>query len=206
MTIQINATCEVAKTFNVKREKGPDDIEVVVAHLKVADVLLMRDQLDEVAGMPIGWSTTALFDEQGAPYRPLSLGVPRLDLTLTGVIRGSNDDTDGPRLTLNDAAVSGVQLDLVAHGALLSCSLAWKAAGDEVDDIADLLGKLCGFRVSLVDGGQRDLLADSVSAAARNLRRMADADGIDSVEIRCGDAVAKIEGKNKRKGREGATA
>lgn len=160
MTIQIDATCEVAKTFSVKREKGPDDVEVVVAHLKVADVLLSRDQLDEVAGMPIGWSYTALFDDQGAPYQRMTLGIPRLDLTATGVIRGgSEDEPRAPSLTLRDATVSGIELDLTTYGALLSCGLAWKAAGDEVDDIADLLGKLCGFRVTLADGGQRDLLA-----------------------------------------------
>ena len=45
MTTTIDATCEVAKSFSVKREKGPEDVEIVVAHLKVADVMLDRDQL-----------------------------------------------------------------------------------------------------------------------------------------------------------------
>lgn len=155
---------------------------------------MSRDQLDEIVGLPIGWSTHALFDEQGAPFVPFTIGVPRVDLTATGVIRGgSGDDARDPSLTLRDAEVSGIELDLTTHGALLSCGLAWKAAGDEVDDIADLLGKLCGFRVSLVDGGQRDLLTP--------LARMAAADGIESIEIQDGDGntIVKVPGRRKRR-------
>lgn len=158
MSIRISATCEVAKSFSVKREKRDDDTEAVIAHLKIADVMLDREQIDEVIGLPIGWAQSALFDEQGAPYRRLTLGVPRTDLTLTGTIAGG-DKPDSPRLTLKDAEVSGITLDLTTLGALLSCGLAWVAAGDEVDDIADMLGKLCGFHVVLTDGGQGDLLA-----------------------------------------------
>lgn len=158
MTIEIEATCEVAKSFSVKREKRDDGTEIVVAHLKVADVMLDRDQIDEIVGLPIGWSQSALFDDQGAPYRRFTIGVPRTDLAATGVIRGGRDD-DGPSLTLRDAELSAITLDLTTLGALLSCGLAWRAAGDEVDDIADLLGKLCAIRVVLTDGGQGDLLA-----------------------------------------------
>lgn len=157
MSITLSATCEVAKSFSVKREKRDDDTEAVVAHLKVADVMLDREQIDEVIGLPIGWAQSALFDEQGAPYRPLTLGVPRKDLTLTGVIKGGGKPA-APSLTLRDAEMSGITLDLTTLGALLSCGLAWRAAGDEVDDIADLLGKLCGIHVTLIDGGQGDLL------------------------------------------------
>lgn len=157
MTIHISATCEVAKSLSVKREKRDDDTEAVIAHLKVADVMLDREQIDEIVGLPIGWSQHSLFDEQGAPYRRFAIGVPRTDLAATGVIRGGRDD-DGPSLTLRDAEVSSIALDLTTHGALLSCGLAWKAAGDEVDDIADLLGKLCAIEVVIEDGGQGDLL------------------------------------------------
>lgn len=129
MPIEINATCEVAKSFSVKREKRDDDTEAVIAHLKIADVMLDREQIDEVVGLPIGWSQSALFDEQGAPS-----------------------------LTLRDAEVSGITLDLTTLGALLSCGLAWEADGDVVDDIADLLGKLCAIEVVIEDGGQADLL------------------------------------------------
>ena len=157
MPIQISATCEVAKSFSVKREKGEDDTEAVIAHLKLADVMLDRDQIDEIVGLPIGWSQSALFDAQGAPYRPLTLGVPRKDLTLAGVIKGGGKPA-APSLTLRDAEMSGITLDLTTLGALLSCGLAWEADGDVVDDIADLLGHLCSIEVVIEDGGQGDML------------------------------------------------
>lgn len=157
MSIRISATCEVARSFSVKREKREDDTELVIAHLKIADVLIDRDTLDEVVGLPIGWSQSALFDEQGAPYRPLTLGVPRKDLTLAGVIKGGGKPA-APSLTLRDAEMSGITLDLTTLGALLSCGLAWEADGDVVDDIADLLGHLCSIEVVIEDGGQGDML------------------------------------------------
>ena len=157
MSIEINATCEVAKSFSVKREKRDDDTEAVIAHLKIADVMLDREQIDEVIGLPIGWAQSALFDEFGAPRAALTLALAREDWTLTGTISGG-DKPGSPALTLSDAQVSGIELALTTHGALLSCGLAWRAAGDEVDDIADLLGKLCAIVVAIQDGGQGDLL------------------------------------------------
>lgn len=198
MTTTIDATCEVAKNFSVKREKGPEDVEIVVAHLKVADVMLDRDQLDEIVGLPIGWSSQALYDDQGAPLRRLTLVSERTDLTLTGVIKGG-DKPGSPSLTLRDAEVSGITLDLVPLGALLSCGLAWRAAGDEVDDIADLLGKLCGIHVTLSDGGQGDLLS-GVNRPLRALQDVVDRGGIDSIEILDGEgnSIGKIEKSSAR--------
>lgn len=157
MTIHLKSTCEVAKTFSVKREKQSDDAEIVVAHLKIADCLIDRDQLDELCGQPIGWSTGALYDDLGAPLARVTLTLHRSDWTAAGVIRGGDKSTD-PRLTLKDAELSAVTLELAPLGALLACQLSWAAAGDEVDDIADMLGKLCGVDLVLTDGGQGDLL------------------------------------------------
>lgn len=202
MSIRISATCEVARSFSVKREKRDDDTELVIAHLKIADVLIDRDTLDEVVGLPIGWAQSSLFDEQGAPRAPLTLALARKDLTLTGVIRGNPGG-----VTLHDVEVSGITLDLTRLGALLSCALAWAVSSDEVDDISDLLGKLCAIEVVLTDGGQGDLLRSSPHAAAQSLRNLAAADGITSVELQDGDGntVLKVENP-KRKSRERAPA
>lgn len=192
MTIEIEATCEVAKSLNVKREKRDDDTEAVIAHLKIADVMLDREQVDEVIGLPIGWAQSALFDDFGAPRAALTLGVPRKDLTLTGVIRGNPGG-----VTLHDVEVSGITLDLTRLGALLSCALAWAVSSDEVDDISDLLGKLCTIEVVIADGGQGDMLRSSPHAAVQSLRNLAAADGITSVELQNGDGktILKIDGK-----------
>ena len=79
MTIHLKSTCEVAKTFSVKREKQGDDSEIVVAHLKIADCLIDRYQLDELCGQAIGWSTGALYDDLGAPLARVTLTLHRSD-------------------------------------------------------------------------------------------------------------------------------
>ena len=169
--IRITSTATLAKSFSVKREKTDDESEHVVAHLKISDCLVDRDQLDEIIGLPVGWSTGALFDDLGAPLARLTLGLARRELRLSGVIKGGEKSTD-PKLKLKDAAVDGITLELTKLGALLSCQLSWTAEGDEVDDIADLLGQLCAASLVLEDGGQADLVD-----AARDLQRQANKTG-----------------------------
>ena len=65
--IHIKSTATLAKAFQVRREKTDDESEHVIAHLKIGDCLVDRDQLDEIIGLPVGWSTGALFDDLGGP-------------------------------------------------------------------------------------------------------------------------------------------
>ena len=191
MTIHLKSTCEVAKAFSVRREKQPDDAEIVVAHLKIAECMIDRDQLDELCGQPVGWSTGALYDELGAPLARVTLTLHRSDWTAAGVIRGGDKSTD-PRLTLKDAELSAVTLELAPLGALLACQLSWAAAGDEVDDIADMLGKIVTFDLVLSNGGQGDLLAP--------LKGMALRDGITSIELQDGDGKTLLKVEQPRTG------
>ena len=174
MTIHLKSTAQVAKTFAVKREKTDDESESVVAHLKIADCLVDRDQLDEIIGLPVGWSTAALFDDLGAPVARLTLGLARRELLFTGVIKGGEKSTD-PKLKLKDATVDGITLELTKLGALLSCQLSWTAEGDEIDDIADMLGAICAVEAVLSTSGQQDLLG--VVKAVRALQAASDRDG-----------------------------
>jgi hypothetical protein len=170
MTIHINATCNVAKTFSVKREKDSgDESERIVAHLKVADIVLTREQIDGLLRQPQGWAGAALFDDLGAPKARLTLTLHRTDLQLTGVIDGGKKSTD-PKLKLKGADLDGLTLELTPLGALLACKLSWVAAGDEVDDIADMLGKTCNVNAVIEDGKQDDLLAP--------IQRIANRDGL----------------------------
>jgi len=157
MMIHLKSTAEVAKSFAVKREKGVDDAEVVFAHLRIAEVMVGRDELDELCGQPIGWSAGALFDEFGAPLAHVTLTLHRAEWSAAGGISGGEKSFD-PKLRLKDAEVGSLTLELTKLGALLACQLSWVVAGDEVDDIADLLGKLCAVDLVLTDGGQGDML------------------------------------------------
>lgn len=155
--IHLKSAATLAKSFSVKREKGDDDTERVIAHLKLSDCLVDRDQLDELVGLPVGWSTGALFDDLGAPLARLTLGLGPRDLLFTGTIAGGHKSTD-PRLKLRDAEIGGITLELTKLGALLACSLSWIAEGDEVDDIADMLGAICAVEAVISGSGQLDML------------------------------------------------
>lgn len=193
--IHLKSTCQVAKTFSVKREKLPDESENVVAHLKIGEVLVSRDELDKICGQPVGWSSSALFCELGAPLAHLTLTLHRVEWKASGVISGGEKSTD-PKLRLKDAEVASLTLELTKLGALLACQLSWVAAGDEVDDIADMLGQLCTLDLVLSDGGQKDLLKDGVQAAANSIRELAQQDGIESVELQIGGKTIAKFGKD----------
>lgn len=165
MTIHIQSIATLAKSFQVKREKSADDSEIVRAHLKISDCLVDRDQLDEFCAQPVGWSTSALFDEFGAPRAHVTLTLHRCEWAAAGVIKGG-EKSSSPKLTLTDAEIDSVTLELTKLGALLACQFSWVAAGDEVDDIADMLGTLCSVDLVVSDGGQRDLLRDGGQADA----------------------------------------
>lgn len=184
MTVHLKTVATLAKSFAVKREKTGEDTESVVAHLKFSECVIDRDQLDEICGQPIGWSQGSLFDEFGAPRARVTLSLNVSHWSATGLIRGG-DKPASPSLRIKDAELDSIALELAPHGALLSAQLSWAAAGDEVDDIADMLGMIVMFDLVLSNGGQGDLLGKMLGA------------GIDSVEVRDGDG--KLIAKRTKK-------
>ena len=174
MTIHLKTVATLAKSFAVKREKTGEDTESVVAHLKFGECLIDRDQLDELLGQPIGWSTASLYDDLGAPLARITLALNASNWSASGLVRGG-DKIGDPLLKLKDAEIDSIALELAPLGALLSAQLSWAAEGDEVDDIADMLGKIVTFDLVLTNGGQGDLLSPLLGP------------GITSVEIQDGD-------------------
>lgn len=137
----VESAAEVGKTFSVKAEKDGDDL-VTVAHLKIADLMVPREALDLLIGWPEGMAASRFYSELGEPLAYFTIALEGQDYTVGGSIRGSVKT--GEHLVIPAAAtLSGVKLTLVPLGALLTGTLSWKAAGDEVADAEPLLGKLC---------------------------------------------------------------
>ncbi len=154
MRVEINTIGQVGKSLTVKRTKVDDD-EVVVATLKFEDAVVDRETIDELCYQPIGWAQGAFFDENGAPRIRLNLGLwKKLDLTATGAIKGVKA---GQAIKLKQAELRDVELSLHDKGALMSGSLTWEVAGDEVEDLEPLLGRLCTMVFTVVDGGQQPI-------------------------------------------------
>lgn len=153
MYVKLETTTDIGKSVNIKREKSGDK-EIVVAHLKFANTPVTREEFDELANRPIGWSAGFLFDEFGAPVGHIDLSFPMLSLCVTGKIRGIR----GEEITLAQAGLTGVQFSLADKGAILCGELTWEVAGDEVSDLEPLIGRTCILAVVIQDSGQQDML------------------------------------------------
>lgn len=171
--IQIKTFAQLAKSLSVKREKDADDDTVVACHLKFSEMFVERDVFDELCRQPIGWHQ-AFYDDLGAPVGPLEVSLPGRAWSVTGKI------TAGPQraeqLSLLEAQLTGVSLELTKLGVLVSGAVSWTARGDEVEDLTELLGGLVSVEWRLSDGGQQDMLG-GVRRAVDSLQRQADRDG-----------------------------
>lgn len=165
--IEINSTAELGKALAVKREKQ-EDSEVVACHLKFSDLFVTREEIDELCQQPLGWHA-ALYDDQGAPVARMVLGLPKGEWSVIGTL--TQGEKRPGKLNLLEATLDGVSLELIPLGALLAGSLAWKARGDEVEDVTELLGKLVAVKWRVTDGGQDDLLASVARQLGEELAR-----------------------------------
>lgn len=158
MHIEVNTVGVLGKSLSIKREKGEDDAEIVVAHLKFSDAIVPRETIDELVGMGIGWAESCLYNELGAPVARMEISLPKLSCEVTGTIKGNAKDDS---ITLAQATLDGVSLLLTDKGASMSGNLAWLVAGDEASDAEPLIGRLCSLHWVLQDAGQKDLLKDA---------------------------------------------
>lgn len=168
--LTLNTILELGKTFSAKSEKDDDKTDIVRAHIKFTAMAVDRDSCDELIGtVPVGWTTSYLFDDMGVPVAPLTLSLDGLALRVSGVIAGANDQA---KLALVQADLTDITITLVKLGALVSGALAWTAKGDEVEDVTDLLGKTCKVEVSVFGDEQQDLLRDAARRFVDNAKRM----------------------------------
>lgn len=157
--MKIETICKVGKAFSAKREKAGEDEggEIVVAHLKISEIVIDRTQLDFLLRQPVGWCTRSLFDDSGMPWLRAGLDLLSAKWTARGALSGPNGR---PRLNLKEAKFSGASVLLIALGGELSGELTWTAAGDEVEDVAAMLGAMVTCSLALDDGGQSDWVDD----------------------------------------------
>lgn len=185
----------IGKSFAVKLEKAPDKSEINVAHLKFSGLYLQREQIDQLLQRDVGWAQRCFFDELGDPTLMLQIAVPALEVTVTGMVLGRGE----ARLKLMQAELSSVTLTLCRLGAQMAGELAWVAAGDEVSDVDDLLGREVLIEWEIHDGAQQTIF-DSL----RNVR--ATEDGGLEVEGRMRDGTPftiTTPGDKPKRGRKG---
>lgn len=161
--IKLDTVLNVAKTLTTKATKDESGAPTTVCSVKFADLQVDRDTVDELLGESVGWCRTALYDEQGAPRKRYGITVYGRTLRVSGAISGPKAQ---PTLSLLQAELTEAHLTLIPLGAMLEGKLSWTARGDEVEDAADLLGKICTAKWEITDGDQADMFQPTSKAAA----------------------------------------
>lgn len=174
MSIEIDSVCAIAKGMAVKREKQPDKTDATIAHLAFSHCLISRETIDELLGLPIGWSQRALFDDLGAPYVRMTLGIEDIAFEINGTIKGNVNK--GEIMRFSQGTLASLSIELRDKGALVSGEITWKVAGDEVSDVEPMLAQTVACHFVLLDPRQADLLVEAAQSAER-LKAMAKADG-----------------------------
>lgn len=174
MSIEIDSVCAIAKGMAVKREKQPDKTEATIAHLAFSHCMVTRETIDQLLGLPIGWSQRALFDDLGAPYVRMTLGIEDIAFEINGTIRGNKNK--GEFMRFAQGTLASISIELRDKGALVSGEITWKVAGDEVSDVEPVLAQTVACHFVLLDPRQADMLVEAAQSAER-LKAMAKADG-----------------------------
>lgn len=142
MTVRIrteDGAC--GKSITAKRKKI-NGIDQTVCSLKV-QMAVNRREFEQLAGYPDQYCNH-FYTEEGMPVANISLLLTKRELDVNGTITAAGDD-DKPRdcLALKNAVASDMRFVPEPNTAAFICKLTWIAAGDEVEEVKDLLGCFC---------------------------------------------------------------
>ncbi len=172
MRFTVDSIAEIGKSLAAKREKRDDAAgdkqEIITCTLKLTELQITREHVDQLCGALMG---ARLWGDDGIPVVHCEIALTNPGrVEFTGHIGGKE-----ARLPLMQAQVRDIVVTPCAMAALMACTLRWEARGDEVEDITDVLGRLCNIEGAFSDGQQLGLFDVPL------------ADGITSMEIRDAD-------------------
>lgn len=145
MNLLLERLCHVQKRMQTSADKSGDD-EIVTCRIGVKAVRVNREQMELLAGLPAD-TTSTLFDEAGMPRQRMSFLLPTRELVVSGFIEHRKES--GAKiagLKLSSAVVADLRFNLDTPDedkptSVMSFTLLWKAAGDEVDEVRGLLNR-----------------------------------------------------------------
>lgn len=145
MELTIERLCHVQKRMQTSADKSGDD-EIVTCRVGIKGVRVHRDQMEELGGLPIG-ATQPLFTDAGMPIQRMSFLFPKRELIAAGKIEHRRESgASNATLELTTAVVADLRFNLDVpeddnETCMMSFTLVWKAAGDEVDEVRGLLNR-----------------------------------------------------------------
>jgi hypothetical protein len=163
MELKLSTFADVGKKMTTTRQK---DSELVTCQIAAKGVRVSREAMDELSGLPIG-CTAPLYDELGAPHQRMSFLLPKRGLIADGTLQLRKDSgAVTAELELKKAIAGDLRFNLDTPDdqgptAMLSFTLLWKAAGDEVSDVEPLLDQKVYLELKLRDPPQEKLALGS---------------------------------------------
>jgi hypothetical protein len=148
MKLRICTTVKVGKKMSTQRDKVNEGDEVVNCTMTIKGMRVSRDDMEELSGVPIG-SMVGLFNQLGEPFEHMSFLLPKRALYCIGSIEHKRESgATLAKLEFTRAIASNIRFNLFSPDdrgptALMSFSMLWIAAGDEVDDVRDILTHQC---------------------------------------------------------------
>lgn len=145
LPLKVTAFVDVGKKMTTKRQAGS---ELVTCEIQCKNVRVSHQQIEELAGLPLG-ALAGVFDEAGAPRQRMSFLLPKRGLVIKGGKLQLRRESGAIPAEL--LVATGIAADLRFNldtpdergpTAMFGFTLLWKAAGDEVSDIEPLLA--CG--------------------------------------------------------------
>jgi hypothetical protein len=172
MNVRISTACKVGKKMQTSRDKvGDSGDEVVNCTITVKGLRVSCDHMDELAGLPIG-ASRSLYNQINEPFQHMSFLLPKRELYAVGSIEHKRESgatiakLDLPRAIAHSLRFTLFTPDDLGPTAILSFSLLWVAAGDEVDDVRDLLTHQCHAIFAFQEADkQMKLFSDSKPSA-----------------------------------------
>lgn len=154
MTVRIrteDGAC--GKSITAKRQKI-GGIDQTVCSLKV-QMAVNRREFEQLAGFPDRYCDH-FYTEEGMPVANISLELTKRELDVNGKITALGDHSK-PRdcLPLKMALASDMRFVPEPNTAVFICKLTWIAAGDEVEEVKDLLGEFCNVDLKFTTPAQQ---------------------------------------------------
>lgn len=156
MTIRIRTEDgAIGKSITAKRKKIGDS-DKTICEIKV-QMTVNRRQFEQLAGLPEGWCNN-FYAEEGLPIAAMSLLMTKRELEVSGQLSRGEEDFEAV-LEVNKATASDMRFVPEPNTAIFICKLSWVAAGDEVDDVKDLLGSFCSVDLRFKTPAEQGKLA-----------------------------------------------
>lgn len=140
MTIRIQSDDgAIGKSITARRKKI-EDTENTVCEVRV-QMTVNRRQFEALAGFPDRFCDH-FYTEEGEPRSRMSLLMTKRELLVSGTLKRGDEGFEAV-LKVSKATASDMRFVPEPNTAVFICKLSWLAAGDEVEDIKNLLGSFC---------------------------------------------------------------